>query len=487
MYCVFKLELKPNKQQKDFILNRQKRYISHNNAVLQKIYADLSPIKTTKDKIKLIKQKSYQSNLRKMFGSYYGIGSIESQLLISKICTAVIMATKKKTTVKPYQFSNHIPLMSDNKSSIMFDVNNLSVQIGLIKQSRKGNKEKNSYIVVPVKYPNNHLKSKRLLDMVQKDLAKIKIVEINQKTIKGKTRFFLHLTVESDVDLSENAKLTPAQGIVGIDPGISAMAVVSDRISWIYELAPHSYDYLCTNIHNIKKLQQKLDRQRRINNPENYNDDGTCKEDVKWNVTKNMIKTQNKINQYLNGAKELRKNENIQLAKSIIQNYGNHIKVESMNYKGLQSRTKKTEISSKTGRYKSKKRFGSSIAHRSPSTFLTVLKNMAINTNGEYDSVRSNDIKASQFNHLTGEYIKPKLSQRSKKIGNDLVQRDLYSAYLIKNSYYNEDDKKYCIDINECLNGFEAFLSNSKDSLMVLQNSKRNAINHMLGKIKTSD
>ena len=39
--------------------------------------------------------------------------------------------------------------------------------------------------------------------------------------------------------------------------------------------------------------------------------------------------------------------------------------------------------------------------------------------------------KASQLHHDTGEYIKPKLSERFKVIDGHKVQRDLYSAFLI--------------------------------------------------------
>lgn len=47
---------------------------------------------------------------------------------------------------------------------------------------------------------------------------------------------------------------------------------------------------------DIKLLQRHWDRQNKINNPNNFNDDGTVKKGRKyWYFSKEMIKTDNKI------------------------------------------------------------------------------------------------------------------------------------------------------------------------------------------------
>lgn len=43
---------------------------------------------------------------------------------------------------------------------------------------------------------------------------------------------------------------------------------------------------------------------------------------------------------------------------------GDRIIVEQMSFKGLQAKAKNTEISEKTGKFKRKKRFGKTIAHK---------------------------------------------------------------------------------------------------------------------------
>ena len=62
--------------------------------------------------------------------------------------------------------------------------------------------------------------------------------------------------------------------------------------------------------------------------------------------------------------------------------------------------------------------------------------------------------KASQYNHVSDDYIKVPLKQRSKLIGADIVQRDLYSAFLIKNA----DLITMKPDRNLCLNDFAMFV-----------------------------
>ena len=60
--------------------------------------------------------------------------------------------------------------------------------------------------------------------------------------------------------------------------------------------------------------------------------------------------------------------------------------------------------------------------------------------------INTRTFKASQYNHVENKYIKKKLSQRWNKIDNDLIQRDLYSAFLIMNSKSNlkETNRNKC-------------------------------------------
>ena len=52
----------------------------------------------------------------------------------------------------------------------------------------------------------------------------------------------------------------------------------------------------------------------------------------------------------------------------------------------------------------------------------------------------------SQYNHVTDTYEKIPLSQREKEIGKRKVQRDLYSAFLIRNADldFKHPDREKC-------------------------------------------
>ena len=62
--------------------------------------------------------------------------------------------------------------------------------------------------------------------------------------------------------------------------------------------------------------------------------------------------------------------------------------------------------------------------------------------------------RASQYDHVSDEYQKKPLSQRSVAVGGHLVQRDLYSAFLLKNSSLDLSHA----DRTLCEKDFETFL-----------------------------
>ena len=113
-------------------------------------------------------------------------------------------------------------------------------------------------------------------------------------------------------------------------------------------------------------------------------------------------------------------------------------------------------------KYKRKKRFGRSINRRAPARFLLELKRKAEAVGGVYAEVDTKEFKASQYNHVTDTYEKIPLSQREKEIGNRKVQRDLYSAFLIRNA---DLDFKHP-DREKCEYEFEYF-ANLQDQLIL--------------------
>lgn len=113
-----------------------------------------------------------------------------------------------------------------------------------------------------------------------------------------------------------------------------------------------------------------------------------------------------------------------------------------MNYKALQKKSKDTKVNTKTGRSRSKNRFGKSLSRCAPAAFVSILKQKVERLGGKLTKVNTFETKASQFDHTDDSYTKKKLSQRFAKLSDGtVVQRDLYSAFLL--AHLNKDMKSF--------------------------------------------
>ena len=74
------------------------------------------------------------------------------------------------------------------------------------------------------------------------------------------------------------------------------------------------------------------------------------------------------------------------------------------------------------------------------------------------------EVKASQLNHLTEEYNKVSLGANVKMIGDVLVQRKLYSAYLLQHVGIDG----ITVDIEGCKSDFDTFLRNQEFTMSQL-------------------
>lgn len=304
---------------------------------------------------------------------------------------------------------------------------------------------------------------------------RIKYCRIVRKLIRGKIKYYLQLILEGVPPKKINPKTgeikhSRNEGKVGIDIGTQTIAICSEKEVKLLELAPS-----VNNIEQEKRiLQRKLDRQRRANNPHKYNEDGTIKKNnLKWIWSKNYIKTKNQLAELQRKLAEKRKQDHNKLANWILS-LGDDIKVETMNYKGLQARTKET-IKDKNGKFKSKKRFGKSIGNKAPSMFLTILDRKLSYEGKRLKFVDTFSVKASQYNHLTDEYNKKKLSERWNDFGDFKIQRDLYSAFLIMNVKDNLKE----IDREKCFTTWEKFKQLHDKEIERLRNSENRLLSSM--------
>ena len=303
---------------------------------------------------------------------------------------------------------------------------------------------------------------------------KIKYCRIKRKFIRGRYKYILQLVLEGVPPIKTNKETGEIKndigiGTVGIDIGTQTIAYTSDFSCRLLELAPR-----VQNIENEKRrLMRYMNRSKRANNPNNFNENGIIKRGVKleWNWSNKYIEAKNKLKDLYRKQADIRQQDHNILANEIISQ-GDTIKVEKMNFKGLQKRAINTTINEKTGRINKKKRFGKSLANKAPSMLMTIIKNKLKAKGGLFFEINIFKVKASQYNHLNKEYNKKKLSQRWNyfNIENNKVkvQRDLYSSYLIKNVMNDLET----IDNDLCIKDFDKFLKFHNNEISRLVGNK---------------
>ena len=251
------------------------------------------------------------------------------------------------------------------------------------------------------------------------------------------------------------------KGRVGVDIGPSTAAIVSKNKCSLEELGTNQNEIKVFD-KKIKKLQRQMGRSRRISNPQNYNEDGTIhKGRKKWSYSKRYYKTRNKLKTLQRKRATSIKQWQEAFANEIISD-GNVVFIESMSFNGLKKKSKETKKNSK-GKYQSKKRMGKSIQMHAPAQLVSIIERKLSYAGGVLFKINTYKFKASQYDHITDEYHKKKLSQRYALIDGEPVQRDLYSAFLLMNSEsdlthadrelcfqeYNNFKKNHDICINE--------------------------------------
>jgi transposase len=210
------------------------------------------------------------------------------------------------------------------------------------------------------------------------------------------------------VKLKKHIQTCPTNNTIGLDIGPSTIAYVTDDNAVIERFC----DELKDKQKEIRRLQRKLDRQRRANNPQNYNPDGTIKKGKKtWRESTRLKITKRKLAELQRKLAVHRKSLHGNLANRILRQ-GKHIKTEKLSYRAFQ------------------KNYGKSVKDRAPGMFMEILHRKAENAGGFVDEFSTKDTKLSQYCHKCGKYTKKPLSQRWHTCCNLNIQRDIYSAFL---------------------------------------------------------
>ena len=290
--------------------------------------------------------------------------------------------------------------------------------------------KKTTFIDIPIKAFNTY----QQMSLMRSE--NIKYVQIIRKTIRGKKVYILQLVCQG----FPPSKVTKGNGVVGIDPGISTVAFSSQKEVALVDLVPKD---ITQKEKLLKRLDQAIERSRRVNNPECYNENGTIKKGIRFKrPSKRQMRLRNRRRTAYRSLSEERLKLQGQLVNRLVSQ-ASSIKIEDLNVKGLQKRSRDIRINPKTNRPFSKKRFGKAIFRAAPSSFRTALKTKALRLGIDFEIISPKNVKPSQYNHITQTFEKKSLSTRIYDLSDEYknTQRDLYSAFLIRhieNDHYNQ-------------------------------------------------
>ncbi len=284
-----------------------------------------------------------------------------------------------------------------------------------------------------------------------------KYVRVIVREIRGEIRYFAQLVQEGfppDKSWKKNRKISGDETKrVGLDIGTSTFAISSEKTVELHELAPECV----VDGKKIRRIERAMDRSKRATNPENYNEDRTIKRGVKleWRFSKRYLRLKT-IRKDLHRKIVVKRKQSHEILANHVLSLGSEIRVETMRVQGLQKRTKKTTRNKKNDKINKKKRYGKVIANRAPAMLIEIIDRKLNYQGRKIKKINTAEVKASQFNHVTGEYNKKDLSERwNECILGERIQRDLYSAFLIGNTVDTLD----AVDVDLCNRGWQNFVA----------------------------
>jgi hypothetical protein len=227
-------------------------------------------------------------------------------------------------------------------------------------------------------------------------------------------RYYVQLVLEGRAFIKPRHE-EGGKDIIGLDIGPTTLAMVgreskANLITFCEELA--------LDARKKRRLQRKMERQRRANNPDKYDAQGRVKKQgktrLRWRESKRYQATRRQYANYERKLAAHRKSLHGKLAHDIVKQ-GTTITIEKTSFQGWQ------------------KQYGKSIGLRAPGMFVAHLARLVAKTGGTLVEVSAFKTKLSQYCHHCGRYVKKARSQRWHhcECGLGPVQRDLYSAFLL--------------------------------------------------------
>lgn len=265
------------------------------------------------------------------------------------------------------------------------------------------------------------------LNVVLPDLAKdewlwsaleapTKYCRVVWRNVRGERRWYVQLVQEGHTPLKASLleKLASPDSVGGLDLGPSTLAWCTETSAGVVKLAAE----VDRPAQLIRRLQRKIDRQRRVANPANFKPDGTAKKGCRtWAKSANQRTVETQLANLHRQEAAIRKESHGRLVNRLLTQ-ARHWKDDGVSPKALQ------------------KRYGKSVGTRAPGLLMSELTRKAERAGGSRTVINVWALKTSQYDHTTDDFAKKPLSQRWHlfRDGRGTVQRDVYSAFLAMQS-----------------------------------------------------
>ena len=252
----------------------------------------------------------------------------------------------------------------------------------------------------------------------------IKYIELKRETIRNRERWYAIIVMEGEPP-TKDAHRGDLESTVGVDIGTQTVAAVgpANKEQVLEVLSPSSE--LLEKERRV--IQRQMDRQRRANNPDAFDDRGrvVARRGYRWKQSKRYKRTRRRLSEIMRRQRERRKLEHQALANRITD-LGAVVRMEKLSWKGFQQ-----------------SRYGKTQGFRAPGSFAAILEYAAQRAGGQVEWIDTRKTALSQYNHVTDERHPEdaRLGKRWKTIDGQRVQRDLYSAFLARHVNQNVIDR----------------------------------------------
>jgi len=236
----------------------------------------------------------------------------------------------------------------------------------------------------------------------------VKYVRLVRRKLGERNRFYAQLVCEGRPYRKPQHQL--GTGVVGLDLGPSTSAVVSAHDALLQPFCPE----VAPDAQALRRLERQLDRQRRANNPANYDERGRVRKGPKhWQVSTRQRTVQARRREIHRQLAATRKRSHGQLAHQVLA-LGSAFQLEKLSYRAWQ------------------RSYGRSVQLCAPGMFVERLSRLAVSAGGTIVDINPWRARLSQTCHC-GRVKKKTRSERWHTCScGASAQRDLFSAWLAR-------------------------------------------------------